>query len=224
MPGNFRIAVVVGVVIILLTLTWAGSASSSPPRSGIRADAASGAVEWLNVTTSDTLTFGIAAPSEVTPGDTVHLVVTNLGSDPHTFTLSSVQGYVFASTASTSDLQSYFALNPPLVNLSIPGSVGAVVTTNFTAPAYGEYEYVCLEPGHFASGMSGILGSGEPGTTTALDTGPGTPVFIISGTIVGLVIMALVLGFVLGKRRGSEDEMPPERLGYPEPLEASPKP
>jgi len=224
MPGNFRIASVLGVVIILLTLIWAGSASSHPTVSGFRPDSATGTVEWLNVSTADTLVFGIAAPSEVTPGDTVHLVVTNLGSDAHTFTLSSVAGYVFSATASTSDLLDYFALNPPLVNVSIPGSVGAVVTANFTAPAYGEYEFVCLESGHFAAGMSGILGSGEPGATTSVDTGPGAPVFIISGTIVGLVIMALVLGFVIGKRRGSEDEMSPERLGYPEPAQGSPRP
>ena len=224
MSGNFRIATALGLAVILLTLTWAGSASAHVASSAVRSDTSTGAVEWLNVTTSDTLAFGITAPGEVTPGDTVHLVVTNLGSDAHTFTLSSVAGYVFAPTAATSDLLAFFALHPPLVNLTIGGGVGNVITTNFTAPPYGEYEYVCLEPGHFSAGMSGILGSGEPGTTTSVDTGPGAPVFIISGTIVGLVIVALVLGFVVGKRRGSEDEMPPERLGYPEPPDGNSKP
>ena len=32
-----------------------------------------------------------------------------------------------------------------------------------------------------------------------------------------LTVIAIVLGFVVGRRKGSEFEMPPERLGYPEP-------
>jgi len=48
--------------------------------------------------------------------------------------------------------------------------------------------------------------------------GPGAALFIIIGTIVSLVVIALVLGFVVGRRKGAEHEMPPERLGYPEPL------
>ena len=48
--------------------------------------------------------------------------------------------------------------------------------------------------------------------------------FIISGTIAGLVVLALVLGFVIGRRKGAVHEMPPERLGYPEPALPSPEP
>jgi hypothetical protein len=48
-------------------------------------------------------------------------------------------------------------------------------------------------------------------------------VFIIGGTIAGLVILAIVLAFVIGRRRGSHDEMAPERLGYPEPSQQPPK-
>ncbi len=82
----------------------------------------------------------------------------------------------------------------------------------------------CLIPGHFP-GMYGLLGSGEPGSGGSISTGPGAAVFIIGGTIAGLVVIAIVLGFVVGKRRGSHDEMPPERLGYPEqPTVAPPAP
>ncbi|MCI4365916.1 MAG: hypothetical protein L3K10_07675, partial [Thermoplasmata archaeon] len=45
----------------------------------------------------------------------------------------------------------------------------------------------------------------------------GSAVFIIVGTIVVLTVIAIVLGFVVGRRRGAVHEMPPERLGYPEP-------
>ena len=72
--------------------------------------------------------------------------------------------------------------------------------------------------------MSGLLGSGEAPGSLSTSNGPGAPVYIISGTIVGLVILALVLGFVVGKRRGAAEEMPPERLGYPEPAKAPTQP
>ena len=83
------------------------------------------------------------------------------------------------------------------------------------------YEFVCTEPGHFTNGMYGFIAFGEnlPGnlTVSATSTDPGAAVFIIVGTIVSLVVIALVLGFVVGRRRGSVYEMPPQRLGYPEP-------
>jgi len=53
--------------------------------------------------------------------------------------------------------------------------------------------------------------------------GAGAAVFIIVGTIVSLTVVAIVLGFVVGRRRGASEEMPPERLGYPEP-EPAPAP
>ncbi|HUI38110.1 MAG TPA: hypothetical protein VLY85_00605, partial [Thermoplasmata archaeon] len=134
----------------------------------------------------------------------------------HTFTLSPTAGYTFPQSDSSSDLLHYFSTNAPLVNIQVSGSTGSQFTGNFTAPPYGLYEYVCTEPGHFPQ-MSGILGSGEAGSTINVDTGPGAPVFIIVGVITALVIIALVLGFVVGKRRGAHEEMPPERLGYPEP-------
>jgi hypothetical protein len=61
-------------------------------------------------------------------------------------------------------------------------------------------------------------------TVSTGPTGPGVGVFIISGTIVVLVVVALVLGFVVGRRKGSEFEMPPERLGYAEPPAPPPAP
>jgi hypothetical protein len=96
------------------------------------------------------------------------------------------------------------------------------------SPGPGWYEFVCLEPGHFQSGMYGFIAFGMnlPAnlTVSVASTGPGAGVFIISGTIVALVVVALVLGFVVGRRKGSEFEMSPERLGYPEPPSTSETP
>jgi plastocyanin len=234
MAFRWRIVPVLGLA--LLFLAWAGTAGAifgtpgSPGSARALTTAASTGVDWLNVTVSSGFTFTIAtAPSpnaEVSPGDTVHVELTQTGTTAHTFTLSPTAGFTFPTSDQTSDLVSYFAMNKPLVNINVTGTQGDRAFANFTAPSAGQYEYVCLEAGHFGLGMHGELGSGEAGAGAgpAPYNGPGAPVFIIAGVITALVIIALVLGFVIGKRRGSTDEMPPERLGYPEPPSSNPKP
>lgn len=210
------VAAVLGVAL-LPALTAAHAASSVS--SGLRTSA--GGTDFLNVSVSDQLAFTTNI-GEVQPGDSVHVVVTQLGTVPHTFTLSPTAGYTFPSTDSASDLQAYFNSHAPIVNVQVGSTTGAKYYANFTAPPVGVYEYVCTQPGHFPS-MSGLLGSGEAPGSLSTQNGPGAPVYIISGVIVGLVVLALVLGFVVGKRRGAAEEMPPERLGYPEPKPTGPQ-
>jgi uncharacterized cupredoxin-like copper-binding protein len=175
--------------------------------------AASGSV---SLSVSDSLRF---TPSSVmvTPGASIKVLISNLGSLAHTFTLSSVANYTIPSSDTPADLSAFFSKNAPLANVSIGAGVGTTATVTFTAPKTGFYEFVCTVPGHFQSGMLGFLGSGVTPPGATVSTGPGAPVFIIAGTIVTLIIIAIVLGFVIGKREGSKYEMPPERLGYPEP-------
>ena len=188
---------------------------------GVAAASADSRLASTAVSNSLTVTVGTAfsftlSTDEVTPGANVSVTVVQTDDVGHTFTLSPIAGWAFSDSNSSTDLQKFFTAHPPLVNVSIPAGQGTS-STYFIAPAFGEYEYLCLVAGHFQAGMRGFLGSGEHGTTAASTTGPGAPVFIIGGTIAGLVVLALVLGFVVGRRRGSHDEMPPERLGYPEP-------
>lgn len=162
--------------------------------------------------------------SNIAPGSNVTIDITNLGSTPHTFTLSSLVNYTLPSSGNT-NLTSFIASHPPYYSINIPGTPGTdVATAVFTAPTtIGSYQFFCLEPGHFAEGMTGFLGVGVSVGPPAAPPGIGLPVFIIAGVIVGLVIMAIVLGFVIGRREGSKHEMPPERLGYPEtPAESPP--
>jgi hypothetical protein len=195
-----------------------GHPSARP--SGVRTSASG--VDFLNVTVSDQLTFATNI-GEVQPGDSVHVVVTQIGTAAHTFTLSPTAGYQFPSSDTAGDLVAYFSSHTPIVNIVIGTTLGAKFFGNFTAPPLGVYEYVCTQPGHYPS-MSGLLGSGMQAGGLSTSNGPGAPVFIISGVIVGLVVLALVLGFVVGKRRGAAEEMPPERLGYPEPAVAAGQP
>lgn len=221
---TMAVAVVLLIVAGLLAVGLAASLAAAAPTpvrtSRIVTDA--GGVDFLNVSVSDALVFSTSI-NEVQPGDTVHVVVTNIGTQAHTFTLSPTAGYTFPTTDTSSDLLSYFSSHAPLINIQVGTTTGGKYFGNFTAPPVGVYEYVCEKVGHFPS-MSGLLGSGEAPGSLSTSSGPGAPVFIISGTIVGLVIIALVLGFVIGKRRGAEDEMAPERLGYPEPKDTAAQP
>ena len=201
------LAVLLSTVLATTLATGTAESVTSHPSQG---------TDSVTVTVGSALQF---APNtiQVTPGDTVDLTIVQTGQTLHTFTLSSVRDYNLSSSSSSAQVAAFFATNPPLVNVTIPG-VPQTITRTFTAPPLGTYQFLCMIDSHFQAGMSGILGSGVIVTQPTSSTGPGAPVFIITGVIVSLVVLAIVLGFVVGRRRGSTDEMPPERLGYPEPL------
>ena len=208
--GSIALVLAVGFVLIA---SFGAAAHAAGLKAGAAAQHPSAGTDQLTVTVGTAYAFTVST-DEVTPGDTVDLTVVQTDDIQHTFTLSSVSGYTFPTTDTTGDLLAYFHDHPPLVNVTIPAGSSSTQYT-FTAPPFGEYEYVCLVAGHFQLGMFGVLGSGEHGTTLSTSTGPGAPVFIIGGVIAGLVVIALVLGFVIGRRKGAHHEMPPERLGYP---------
>jgi len=148
---------------------------------------------------------------------------------PHTFTLINESDFWLAnySTYPVGALDTLLKSEGTLVNLTAGG--GNHSDGSFTSPSAASYYlFVCAVAGHFQLGMWGIVAFGEVvpanigfGSGTP---GPGLAVFIIIGTIVALTVLAIVLGFVVGQRRGSEHEMPPERLGYPEPSSPAPLP
>jgi len=214
-PSAKAVALFVTVILVV----GAGVFAYAPGARASGAHPAAGS-EALTVTVGTELQFTLST-TEVTPGDNVSVTIYQTSTTAHTFTLLNATNFQFNWSSSSSDslthIQGFLAAHPPLVNVSIPDSV-TVIHTSFIAPAFGLYEYLCLIPGHFAAGMWGILGSGESGGGAAsVDTGPGAPVFIISGTIAALVVAAIVLAFVVGRREGAKHEMAPERLGYPEP-------
>jgi plastocyanin len=202
--------IVLGVLLVLALVGVAHASPGHPSRS-----AHPGATDQLTVTVGTAFAFTLSTDM-VTPGDTVDVTIVQTDGVDHTFTLSSVANYSLSPTHNTSaDVAAFFQAHPPLVNITILGG-SATAHATFTAPHLGEYQYVCLAPGHFQAGMFGNLGSGEHGSSVSLYDGPGAPVFIIGGIIVALVVIAIVLAFVVGRRKGAMHEMPPERLGYPE--------
>jgi plastocyanin len=164
-------------------------------------------VDNVSVSTTSSYSF---QPNQitVTPGALVHLVVTQDANFAHSFVLSSVSNFTIPSSDTDSQLAAFFNAHPPIVNLSIPGTVGAQVTKDFTAPALGTYEFVCIVSGHFQSGMFGFLYSGTspPGgsSSSGFSLSP-----IVLGAIVGLVVVVAVVG-VLIARRGSRRSPPQE--------------
>jgi len=217
--GARRAALAAVVAIVLVGGGVAALVGTAPLRaaSEIR-DASSGSIA---VTADPSYTFTPNAFQQVPLNATITVTFTDADTVGHTFSILKRQGVVIPSSTSEGALSQLFTTYGALFTYALNGS-GDQFTGTFQSPAAaGWYEFVCQEPGHFQNGMYGFIAFGEvlPGnvTVTAPDTNPGVAVFIIVGTIVALVVIALVLGFVVGRRRGSTYEMPPERLGYPEP-------
>jgi plastocyanin len=204
-------------IALLLFLGAFTVAVARPPANSEVVDAAGSTS--VAVTASTGFMFTPNTFNDVGTSTNVTVTFTDGDTLAHSFTISSRQGFVIPTSYSPSQLQTFLTTYPPLASEYLPGP--GTMTFSFTAPAVGWYEFVCNQTGHFQSGMYGFIAFGEalPGnlTVTAPYDGPGAAVFIIVGTIVALTVVAIVLGFVVGRRRGSSEEMPPERLGYPEP-------
>jgi hypothetical protein len=146
----------------------------------------------------------------------------DMGSQ-HTFTILNASGVQLPdpSTYSNGALDDLLARYGTLDNVTATSNsyAPASVITEVAAPSW--YEFFCTVSGHFQAGMYGFVAFGEalpPNVSLgSASPGPGLAVFIIIGTIVSLTVLAIVLGFVVGRREGAVHEMPPERLGYPEP-------
>lgn len=158
---------------------------------------------------------------QVPANTTINVTFTNGDGSglPHTFTILNRSEWVIPSSTSPSDLTSLLSTWGNLTSLR--ADKGQTVQASFSAPAPGWYEFVCAVAGHFQEGMYGFIAFGEdlPANLSVGGgaMGPGFAVFVIVGTVVALTVVAIVLGFVIGRRRGAVHEMPPERLGYPEP-------
>jgi uncharacterized cupredoxin-like copper-binding protein len=88
----------------------------------------------------------------------IDLQISNLGSNSHTWWLEAQPNY----SLNPGNFTDYFNAHPPLADVNVPTSPGAVVWANFTILHPGVYEYICTIPGHFSSGMNGSLYVGVP--------------------------------------------------------------
>jgi plastocyanin len=212
--GTVAVSALVLMLPVALALEGTGEISSQ----SLIVRTATAITIQMSVGANGAFAFDPADISNITPGENVTIDISNLGSVPHTFTLSSLVNYSLPYSGNTNLTGTFLVQHPAYYSIDIPPGPGSdLAIANFIAPMVkGSYQFFCIEAGHFALGMEGFLGVDESVGPGPAPPGIGLPVFIISGTIVGLVIVAIVLGFVVGKREGSKHEMPPERLGYSE--------
>lgn len=217
---------ILGAVAIVVVLV-VGGATAKVAAATRAYDVLNDPTPFLNVTGTGSYSFNPGGVQNVPIHSNISVIFTD--GDPsgalHTFTILGCPDLQISDPASVSPgtLNDYaYGSKCPkyLVNINATGPGNFV--GNFTSPTNASwFEYVCTESGHFALGMYGFIAFGMalPANISfgIPSTGPGTAVFIIVGTIVALTVIALVLGFIVGKREGARHEMPPERLGYPEP-------
>ncbi|MCI4366085.1 MAG: hypothetical protein L3K10_08565 [Thermoplasmata archaeon] len=221
-PGRRTLALVLALIVVLSLL---GIGTSTAASHGATVKRAAGSS--VNITASTGFAFSPSLISNAATNSSFLVTFRDGDTQTHTFTISSREGYVIPTSDTPSQLESFFNQYHPL--FSVTANFSQTVIQNFTSPAKGWYEFVCNESGHFQNGMYGFIAFGESPpsnlSVSAAYDGPGSAVFIIVGTIVVLTVIAIVLGFVVGRRRGALHEMAPERLGYPEPrLPAEPAP
>lgn len=128
-------------------------------------------VENVTINMTDSAPFFDPANLSLTAGDTVDFTLHNLGSYAHTFTLAAVGNFTIPSSYSPAQLNSWFAKNGSLVNVSVAPATSATANVSIpTSDAGVALEFVSLVAYQFQAGMSGTVrvGSGVSSGTFAL--------------------------------------------------------
>jgi len=132
---------------------------------------------------------------------------------PHSFTISSREGFVIPTSDTTTMLDQEFTTYPAMFSVFVNVS-GDQVERAFQSPTTaGWYEFVCNVSGHFQNGMYGFIAFGEnlPANLSApsrVALGGGTITPLEAG-VVGGVALTFVLGVVLLYRRRSASRSRP---------------
>lgn len=198
--------VTLGLAGLVLLLIVAGSVTGHAPlRIAVEPAAA---IEDVDISTEYAFEF-LPPQVTVTAGDTIDLVVTQADDIPHTFTLSSVRNYTIPNSYNTSQLYAFFNAHPPLVNLSLPSTVGAQAYANFTAPAVGAYEFVCEIPGHFEEGMYGFMDSTNQTHPSSGTSATSFPLSTLELGVIAGVVLIVVVGVAVAWRRSRSKRVPP---------------
>ncbi len=145
--------VALGFSALLFSLSGCSPAPQIPPKE-------------IKITANDKMKYSLTA-FEVKPGQKVTVSLTNAGTSPkasmgHNFILLKQNTNVqkFLDEGSMHAAQDYIApefAKDVIANIQLlgPGETG---TVTFTAPFVpGDYVFLCAFPGHYASGMHGLM-------------------------------------------------------------------
>lgn len=135
---------------------------------------------------------------------------------PHTFNISSREGFRIPNDYTAAQLNELFSEYPPLYAVTVSFQ-GDVSVGHFTSPsAPGWYEFVCNESGHFSEGMYGFIAFGEPVPSNLTPPTHGSEIPIAGSALIaalGVVVIAAILVVVaIWRRRRSVYRLPPEQL------------
>lgn len=92
------------------------------------------------------------------PGSNLSVHLVNQGAFNHTFTLSKVPNVVLSSSLTPTELNSFFAKNGSIANVSVGPGQSAWANLTFNASVGGDsFEFVSVVPYQFQAGMWGFL-------------------------------------------------------------------
>ncbi len=205
-----------GILVVVL-LSSTGALALAPPPRPAASSAATGVVDYVNISATSSFAFTPDSVT-VTPGALVRLAVTQEADFLHTFLLSPEADYTIPTSSTHAQLLAYFTAHPPIVNLSLGSTPGAVFYANFTAPPVGTYEFVCIVSGHFEAGMHGTLVSG----TTSSSGGMSVTTIDIAAIVIVIVVLAAVA--LLLRRRSPPKTPASSTMAAPPPTSPPPTP
>jgi len=171
---------------------------------------------------SDSITVTAVADYHYQP-DTIEQVATNstitvtFADDdalPHSFTISSREGFEIPISYNPTELNQLFTTYPALYSVLLNGSGEQNVGTFHSPTTPGWYEFICNVSGHFQSGMFGFIAFGEnlPSNLTSpprIGLG-GTNITPIDAAALGALVAAIVVGVAFWRRRRSTPRMSSE--------------
>jgi plastocyanin len=210
---------VVAFAIVCLIVGGALALPVDPPHgpgSGLAPTAVTG-----SITVAATKDYGYQPDTfqQVPTNATITVTFTDDDVLQHTFNISSREGFVIPTSYTAAQLDHLFGTYPSLFSATVNGP-GDQYVGSFRSPATpGWYEFVCNVTGHFQNGMYGFIAFGEnlPSNLTPpsrVGVGGGG-ISTIDGAIIVVVVLGVILGFVLLRRRRSRSRAPPGRVERP---------
>jgi azurin len=147
-------------ILVALVLSGCGQKDSAPA-----AAAPAAGPRVIEITANDTMKFSLVT-IEARAGEELKVVLTNAGTQPkeimgHNWVLLKAGSDAAAfSAAATTAKDTDFV--PPALKDQIIAHIGTLGPrksgeVTFTAPAPGEYPFLCSFPAHYAIGMKGTL-------------------------------------------------------------------
>jgi plastocyanin len=209
-----------GAVAIALVVLLVGGMLALPAGSGDRATthasptAATGSIDMV---TSAPYLFVPDTLEQIPTGANITVTLTNADNLPHSFTISSREGFVIPTSYTPTQLDQLFVTYPAMYSALVSSSGSQSVGTFESPSAPGWYEFICNVSGHFQNGMYGFIAFGEnlpsnltPPTRVGLGGGNLSAVEIVSA---GAVVLLVAIGGAVWYRRRSHRGRPPESLG-----------